>query len=394
MKNYTSKIVNLPGYVITGQHFDSYRLNFNVAVEVKSVNCPHCSNKTNTIYETKTRKIRHCFWHDRRCNLIAKQRRFKCQHCKVRFWEILPGVLKYGRRTENFKKQIAKTALNGHDNKRVAKDLCIGEATVQRDINHHSFLEVQKKLSRLCPRVLGIDEHYFTKRKGFATTLCNLGKHEVFDVVLGRSDIALDSYFRRLKNKERCRVVVMDLSITYRSIIKKHFPNAMIVADRFHVIRLLILRFNEVWKQLDPIGRQNLGLVSLFRRKAKNLRPEQAIKLRRYLNSKPGLAAIYDFRNEIHELLALKNLSKNRMRQCVKQYLKITTMLRQSPFKQLNSLADTMTSWQEEILRMLRFSRSNGITEGFHNKMENISRTAYGFRNFQNYRLRVLVKCA
>lgn len=58
------------------------------------------------------------------------------------------------------------------------------------------------------------------------------------------------------------------------------------------------------------------------------------------------------------------------------------------------SLAKTFESWQEEILRMLRFSRTNAATEGFHNTMERISRVAYGFRNFRNYRLRVLMQCA
>jgi Transposase len=42
---------------------------------------------------------------------------------------------------------------------------------------------------------------------------------------------------------------------------------------------------------------------------------------------------------------------------------------------------------------MWRFTRNNGITEGFHNKMETINRVAYGFRNFENYRLRVKVLC-
>jgi hypothetical protein len=41
----------------------------------------------------------------------------------------------------------------------------------------------------------------------------------------------------------------------------------------------------------------------------------------------------------------------------------------------------------QEIATMWRFTRNNGITEGFHNKMETISRQAYGFRNFENYRL-------
>ena len=42
---------------------------------------------------------------------------------------------------------------------------------------------------------------------------------------------------------------------------------------------------------------------------------------------------------------------------------------------------------------MWRFTKNNGITEGFHNKMETISRQAYGFRNFENYRCRVKVSC-
>ncbi len=52
-----------------------------------------------------------------------------------------------------------------------------------------------------------------------------------------------------------------------------------------------------------------------------------------------------------------------------------------------------MRLWFEPIIRMWRFSLNNGITEGFHRKMKLIQRRAYGFRNFANYRLRVLVEC-
>lgn len=64
-----------------------------------------------------------------------------------------------------------------------------------------------------------------------------------------------------------------------------------------------------------------------------------------------------------------------------------------TPIKPLKRLAKTLTSWHEEIARMWRFTKSNGITEGFHRKMNNIQRNAYGFRNFENYRLRVRVLC-
>ena len=57
------------------------------------------------------------------------------------------------------------------------------------------------------------------------------------------------------------------------------------------------------------------------------------------------------------------------------------------------ALAATLKDWIEPIVRMWRFSRSNGITEGFHTKMEMLSRRAFGFRNFENYRMRVLAQC-
>lgn len=186
----------------------------------------------------------------------------------------------------------------------------------------------------------------------------------------------------------------MDLSTSYRSIAKKYFPKAIIVADRFHVIRLVNQRFLETWKVLDPNGKQNRGLLSLFRRKPKNLTVFQEQKFRKYLRSKPGIEALYDFKNEIYKLLMKRGLEAKGMKRVIKKYLDIIQRLKNSAFKPLISLALTLESWQEEILRMLRFNRSNGVTEGFHNKMERISRHAYGFRNFNNYRQRVLLKCA
>lgn len=67
--------------------------------------------------------------------------------------------------------------------------------------------------------------------------------------------------------------------------------------------------------------------------------------------------------------------------------------LLQTPQSNLAQLGHTLHPWKKEIARTWRFARNNGATEGFHNKMETISRQAYGFRNFENYRLRVKVLC-
>ena len=88
--------------------------------------------------------------------------------------------------------------------------------------------------------------------------------------------------------------------------------------------------------------------------------------------------------------MLLKTLNADKVRYKLPRFLELIEQLHDSP---LRALAKTLTSWLEPIVAMWRYDKSNGITEGFHNKMEMMSRRAYGFRNFENYRLRVLAHC-
>lgn len=62
--------------------------------------------------------------------------------------------------------------------------------------------------------------------------------------------------------------------------------------------------------------------------------------------------------------------------------------------EQMEKPRGTLHEWREEVVCMWRYTRNNGVTEGFHNKMKMIGRRAYGFKNFENYRLRVRALCA
>lgn len=242
---------------------------------------------------------------------------------------------------------------------------------------------------RRCPTVLGIDEHFFSRKAGYVTTFCDLHKHRVFELAKGRSEIALHAALMRMKDRERVQVVCIDLSSSYRHLVRKYFPNAKIVSDRFHVVRLVVQHFLETWKQLDPAGRSNLGLLSLMRRKAENLTPDQQDRLEEYFESHPAVRILYEAKEELCALMNVKHRTLRACRPLAKQLLHWIAQLHKSPFEAWK----TLYSWHEEIARMWRFTQNNGITEGFHTKMEMIQRRAYGFRNFDNYRLRVIVLC-
>jgi len=317
-----------------------------------------------------------------------------CRGCGRSFWQRFPGILPRKRATEPFRRSVFLKHWDGISRSRLGQREGIASATVERWSQDFLRLRAAERSSAPCPPVLGIDEHFFSRRQGYATTLCDLRHHKVYDVVLGRSEAALKAYFQRLEGKAEVRVVCMDLSSSYRALVRKYFPNARIVADRFHVIRLINLHFLACWRDLDPAGSRNRGLLSLMRRHRHNLSAEQAARLSAYLAAHPALELIYRFKQRLCYLLLKKHRTRKQCQQLAPRLLRAVYQLRQAGLAQLVQLGETLHSWSQEIATMWRFTRNNGITEGFHTKMEVLQRQAYGFRNFENYRLRVRIMCS
>jgi transposase len=98
----------------------------------------------------------------------------------------------------------------------------------------------------------------------------------------------------------------------------------------------------------------------------------------------PALRIIYDKIHGITDPLNQKHQTKFQCRQRSQRFLSILGQLQRSGFEAMQTLAATFQNWKEEIARMWRFPKNNGITEGFHREMKRIQRRAYGFRNFEN----------
>ena len=383
-------VLGLPGYQITGIRIQSGGVWMSVRYTGATC-CPHCEGQRQLSKGWYSRVVRHADLGLRHCRLEVSARKWLCLDCGRHFRQRLPGILPGQHATEPFREAVFRQHLDGINRSRLGKREGIGAATVERHFRHGLKRQFTEWHSPKCPPILGIDEHFFTRRKGFATTLCDLKNHKVYDVVLGRSEASLAAYFAKLEGKDQVRVVCIDLSSTYRALAEREFPNARIVADRFHVIRVINHHFLACWREIDPVGSKHRALISLMRRHRRNLKSEQKARLQAYLQTFPALDVIYRFKQHLCYLLLKKHRTR---RQCVPlaaRLLAAIDHLRQTPLPHLSQLGDTLYSWKEEIARMWRFTRNNGITEGFHNKMETINRQAFGFQSFENYRLRVKV---
>ena len=217
----------------------------------------------------------------------------------------------------------------------------------------------------------------------------------MLDIAEGRSELELQTFLNSMKGRKRVEVVCIDMNSGYRKMVRRWFPNARIVTDRFHVVRLVNLHFSKACKLIDEehLAYGRGGLMRLLQTRRDRLTPKQKSKLQGYLRSQPVIAGMYDFCQDLNELLRVKGINKSACRKLVAELLEKITQLKQAPFAPLKTLGRTLYNWREEVACMFRYTRSNGITEGFHRKMKLIQRRAYGFRNFENYRLRVKVLC-
>ena len=339
------------------------------------------------------RQVRHLDLCGRPTHLRIRCRRFACCACRRSFVQPLPGIRPGRHSSEPLREYVYQQHHDGICAATLAHRRELGQATIGRIYAQFTERKAKERLSLDCPTVLGIDEHSLHRRQRFATTFCDLKNRRVFDITPGKSDADLQWFLRGLRGRERVRVVCIDLSSSYRALIQRWFPRAMIVADRFHVVRVVMRHLLGIARLVYPQLAWKLSWLNLLRTRGNRLTPEQRHRLQEVFRQQPALAPIYELKERLCALLCLRQQTAAECRCLIPQLLAFIQTLKTSGFDLAKTLGKTLEDWSEEIARMWRFTRNNGITEGFHRKMKLIQRRAYGFRNFNNYRLRVIAQC-
>ena len=355
--------------------------------------CRACSSKGAAFYDYYRRRARFVNREGLVRVLHIKAKRFKCPHCGSVFREPIEGLKPRKQSSENYRARIASTHLKGVSNKQISVDTGVSQSTVERIVHEQWNLKVKEQLSYECPSVLGIDEHTIHKGYKFATTICDLSNHRVYDVLEGRKHADLEVKLMSYRGRENVKVVCMDLSATYRNVVRKCFPNAKILADRFHVVRLVLYHFMEFCKAANAEVKWNRGLTHALRTHGMNLKVAQRDRLKSFLENNPAIEVCYEFKERLCGLLNRKTQTARDCRSNIKELKAMMKQMKYESTVEFVKLANTISDWFAPIIRMWRYTKNNGITEGFHRKMKLIQRQAYGYRNFQNYRLRVLVLC-
>lgn len=288
----------------------------------------------------------------------------------------------------------------------IAKELGISDWTVRRVIfNLDQFF---KPNYHWLPRHIAFDDFKSGRfaPSGMSMILMNIENHRTIDIILSRRNRYLRNYFLRYDRAARLavRTVTVDLYTPYRHLIHELFPHAIIIADHFHVVAQAYRALNKIrvkamnqagngshqwralkhfWKLiLTPAGllkydnywsRRNFGYTQLT----------DVEVIQRLLAFNDDLKQAYRYYQDL--ILSINHRSKDELN----HLLAIKwTQLPQS----LQKVQRTLRRHRKEIITSFKYGDyTNGPVEGTNNKIKVIKRAAYGFRNFFNFRARILL---
>jgi len=240
-------------------------------------------------------------------------------------------------------------------------------------------------------RYLGIDEIHVGKKGRFYTIVIDLEDGRILWAKPGRGGAALRGFWRRLRlAKVKIRAVATDMSAAYWSAVLEHLPDAALVFDKFHIIKLMNERLDDLRRQMvreaeGPLKLRIKGTRFLLLRNPENLQEDQIPKLERALQLNEPLLLGWYLKEELRELWSQPSGQK------MAAFLKDGCQkAEQTAIGQLLKMAKTLRTHASGILAYARHPITSGKLEGINNKIKTLTKRSYGFHDENFFILKLL----
>lgn len=203
--------------------------------------------------------------------------------------------------------------------------------------------------------------------------------------------------------KDAVRVVAMDPCATYRAAVREALPNARIVADHFHLVRLANQALTDVRRRVswDTHGRRGRKIDPAWARRRRLLRGYERLSVKQFTAMWNDLAGgdetgqiltAWIAKEELRALLATAR-SGGQRHDVAHRLHRFNSCCADAQIPELERLAATIEAWWPEVLGFLQTGITNAGTEATNRTIKTTARNAYGFRNLDNQRRRVRFAC-
>jgi transposase len=350
--------------------------------------CPCCSSSTKRVHDYRTQKIDDIPFQGKTVTLVFRKRRYLCTDCGKRFYEHYSFLPHYHRRTRRLAFYVISLLRQTFSLRQVSLLTGVSVPTICRLLDTLNYAPPDRM-----PEAISIDEF-----KGIASTgkyqciLVDPKKHRNLDILPDRTQSHLADYLRNIPKSERIKVefFVCDMWLPYVELARVFFPYANIIVDKYHFIRQVTWAIENVRKRLQKSMPASLRKYykrshKLILTRYKKLTDENKRACDLMLQYSDDLRLAHMMKEWFYDICQTQSYRKQQ-----KEFDDWIANARDSKIPEFEKCAKTFKSWRKEILNAFKYGITNGVTEGFNNKIKVLKRSSYGIRNFKRFRTRIL----
>jgi transposase len=381
-----------------------------VQTTATTVGCTACGSQAR-VHARRTVRVRDLPIGGRPVVLAWRKRVWRCVEpaCAVRTWTeqtaaIRPRAVLTERARAEACRRVGKDA---HAVAAVARDLGVGWATVMRAVADHGTQLVDDPARLDGVAALGLDETSFLRATRIAPTryvtgLVDLEGGRLLEVVADRTRAAVGGWLDARSRDWLAQVATVSLDPWrgYASALVAPLGHATVVVDHFHAIKLANAAVDQVRRRIQQatLGHRGRKPDPLYRIRKLLLTAAEQLTSRGWVRLRAGLAAgdpggevaaAWQGKELLRAVYAADDLADARA--ALKRFYRWADGV---GVAELSRLAGTVRAWEAEILAFhSTMGCSNGPTEAVNLLIKKVKRVGHGFRNFANYRLRLLLHC-
>ncbi|MBW8067787.1 MAG: ISL3 family transposase [Ferrovum sp.] len=379
-----TNILNLPAYNITA--FEENDHDYHVSAETVTIPalCPHCRSDNLVGFGRREQMVRDLPMHGKRVGLYIDTRRYRCRACTKTFYETLPEVDEKRLMTKRLTGWMGKQSIK-RTFASIAEEVGCTEFTV-RSVFSDYVNELEKTIRFETPKWMGIDEIHLIKPRG---VIANIQDNTIVELLPNRNKDTVVRYLSRLDGRDRIQYVAMDMWQPCRDACQFVIPQAQVIIDKFHVLRMANEAMERVRKGLRErlTPKQKRGLTHdrwVLLKREQELSDKEALHLSGWTRNYDELGIAYRLKEDFFGIYEAKSQDEAQGR-----YIAWKRGLTPEVAPAFFDLVHAWDNWNPWILGYFDHPITNAYTESLNSLIRVMNRLGRGY-SFEALRAKIL----
>lgn len=351
--------------------------------------CPACQSLEYNKHGTREPVFMDIPIHGKRVGIKVIRQRYRCKSCSNVFIDPLIGMNEIHMMTARLVKFIQEESIKRTFTS-IAEDVGVDERVIRNIFR--DYIKVQEATYKPeTPEWLGIDEIHLVGNP--RCVLTNVRERTLIDMLKTRTKPVVVDYLLKMPDRQRIQVVTMDMWQPYREAVEACLPQAKIVVDRYHVVRMANKGLDECRKALKA-GMTTTQRRQLMRdryvllKRKKDLEAKDLLLLSTWLDNIPTLKIAYELKEMFCDIYELPD-----KKQAMDKYDTWRDTLSANSNLELHfeELTTAMGNWREPIFNYFDFQITNAYTESMNSLIKIANRIGRGY-SFEVIRAKMLFR--